>query len=447
MASDLLSIARSGVQAARASLDLTAQNIANAGTEGYVRRSAGLAEVAATSGIGRVAGGQLTVSGVRFDHVVRNADAFRQAEVRRTGSDLARADAEVDGLTGIEDALEQSGVYDGLVGFDDALQRLSADPTSTSLRTATLEAARTAARGFNLAAQSLDAVGSGATLAANGGVVEVNAIAADLGRINAQLTRAAGSGYDIAPLLDQRDALLQKLSCQADIGTSFAANGTVEVRIGGNNGAVLVGTGSVAAMAMTTATDGSVSFTVGRNPVTLSGGALAGQGQVLSSLADRRARLDAIAGSLMTTTNAAQANGAAIDGSAGQPLFSGTGSGNIAVSLSDPRSFATAPAGAGSGSRDPANLTALRSALAAVDPAGQADELLLQVSTTVASRTNTRDALQTVAAGAKSSLQAQAGVDLDQEAVNLIRFQQAFQASSRAMQVSSDIFDSLLSIR
>ncbi|MEO7914443.1 MAG: flagellar basal body protein, partial [Novosphingobium sp.] len=48
MASDLLSIARSGAMAARVALDVTAQNIANAGTEGYVRRTAQMAEVSSS---------------------------------------------------------------------------------------------------------------------------------------------------------------------------------------------------------------------------------------------------------------------------------------------------------------------------------------------------------------------------------------------------------------
>ena len=39
------------------------------------------------------------------------------------------------------------------------------------------------------------------------------------------------------------------------------------------------------------------------------------------------------------------------------------------------------------------------------------------------------------------------GVDLDQEAVNLIRYQQAFQASGRVMQVAADIIDTMLGIR
>ena len=91
MASDLLSIARSGAQAARVALDVTAQNIANAASEGYVRRTVRLEEVASAGGFARI--GDISLSGVRLDAVVREADLFRQAEVRRTGADLARSDA------------------------------------------------------------------------------------------------------------------------------------------------------------------------------------------------------------------------------------------------------------------------------------------------------------------------------------------------------------------
>ena len=54
MSSDLLSIARSGAMAARIALDVTAQNIANASSTGYVRRSVSLTEVTASGGFGRV---------------------------------------------------------------------------------------------------------------------------------------------------------------------------------------------------------------------------------------------------------------------------------------------------------------------------------------------------------------------------------------------------------
>src|SRR5258707_15689250 len=113
MSSDLLSIASSGAKAARVALDVTAQNIANASTEGYVRRSVRLEELASTGGFGRT--GDVSLSGVRLGGVVRGADVFRQAEVRRTGADAARGEAEVAGLENIQNAVEQSNVYPAIV--------------------------------------------------------------------------------------------------------------------------------------------------------------------------------------------------------------------------------------------------------------------------------------------------------------------------------------------
>ena len=39
------------------------------------------------------------------------------------------------------------------------------------------------------------------------------------------------------------------------------------------------------------------------------------------------------------------------------------------------------------------------------------------------------------------------GVSLDEEAADLVRFQQAYQASARVMQVSNQLFDSILQLR
>ena len=114
--------------------------------------------------------------------------------------------------------------------------------------------------------------------------------------------------------------------------------------------------------------------------------------------------------------------------------------------MSDGRGLATAPASSGANSRDEANLTALRQSLAALDPAQQLSNLLFDVSSKVAGRNVTQSALETIASSARISLEQQSGVDLDTEAANLIRFQQAFQASGRAMQAASDIFDTLLGI-
>ena len=88
MAADLLSIARSGARVARGALEVTAHNIANAATDGYVRRSVMVEEVSATGGL--LKSGDISLSGARIAGIHRNADAFRQVEVRRTAGEAAR---------------------------------------------------------------------------------------------------------------------------------------------------------------------------------------------------------------------------------------------------------------------------------------------------------------------------------------------------------------------
>ena len=445
MAADLLTIARSGTRAAKAALDVTAQNITNASSAGYVRRSVSLAELGVNSVLSQP--GAINLAGVRIAGIVRNADMFRQSEVRRTGSDAARAGAEVQGLQNIESAVEQTGVYDAIVDFEAALKQLLSDPTDGSLRASALEQARTLAQTFNTAASSLDAVGEGLRFEAQDAVGSVNTTAAELARVNLRLGRASDASSDQTSLLDQRDSLLEKLSGQVDISTTFAADGSVQVRIGGPGGPSLVNGGSAATLAMTVEADGTIAFTLGGAAATLSSGALAGKGQALTELAGVREQLDAIAAGVISTLNTAQVAGADLTGAAGQPLLSGSGAADIALALTSGSQIATAPAGSGANSRDTSNLVAMRAALESADPAGAMDGLLFGISSAVAGRTVTRNALESIAGTAKVALQAQAGVDLDEEALNLTRFQQAFQASGRIMQVASDIFDSILAIR
>ncbi|MBC2661112.1 flagellar hook-associated protein FlgK [Novosphingobium flavum] len=445
MASDLLAIGRSGAQAARVALDVTAQNIANASSEGYVRRSARMAEVSSTGGFGRI--GDVSLSGVRLDAVVRNADLFRQAEVRRTGADAARATAEVAGLENTEAAIEQSRVYDAVVKFEGSLQQLVGNPTSDSLRASVIEEARTLVGTFNIASKALDSAGSGLRFEATDGIGQVNTLAAQLSQVNLRLARASDASSDQTALLDQRDSLLQQLSNFTDVTTTVAIDNTVSVQIGGSTGPLLVQGGTAQTLGMTTAADGTISFNLGGNAVSLVGGSLAGKGQALTKLAAIHANLDTIAKSVIDTVNAAQTAGVTLNGTAGQPMFGGTTAATMSLTLTSGAGIATAPAGAAANSRDTTNLNALRSALSANDPAKALDALLFDISGTVAGRKVTRDALQTIANTASVSLQAQAGVDLDQEAVNLVRYQQAFQASGKVMQTAKDIFDTLLAIR
>jgi len=445
MASDLLSIGRSGAKAARIGLDVTAQNIANAGTEGYVRRTIGLTEVASTGYNQNV--GDISLSGVRVERIVRNADAFRQSEVRRTGSDTARADAEVNGLGNVESALEQSGVYTAITGFDSALQKLKEDPVDTSLRASVIEAARTMGATFQIAAKEMEAVGKGLQFEASDGVSQVNRIAGELARTNLRLARAADASSDKTALLDQRDKLLADLSLYGDITTSLSPDGSVTVTLGSTASSTpLVSGGATTALAMAVS-DTTISYTLGSEALTLAGGSLAGQQLALGKLDQLKGDLDDLVDTIVTRVNDAQGLGTDRNGDPGADLLTGSTAATITLATSDPAMIATAPAGALRNSRDAGNLDAMRTSLSTADPAGRMDAILFDISATVSGRTITRDALATISDAARTALSAQTGVDLDAEGVNLVRYQQAFQASGRVMQVAASIFDSLLQIR
>jgi flagellar hook-associated protein 1 FlgK len=56
----------------------------------------------------------------------------------------------------------------------------------------------------------------------------------------------------------------------------------------------------------------------------------------------------------------------------------------------------------------------------------------------------TRDAAQVVADEAAAAMQAVSGVNLDEEAANLIRYQQAYMAMAQMIRVADTIFQSVL---
>jgi flagellar hook-associated protein 1 FlgK len=118
----------------------------------------------------------------------------------------------------------------------------------------------------------------------------------------------------------------------------------------------------------------------------------------------------------------------------------------MTLALSNGSKIATAPAGSPAGSQISSNLSALQSALSGANVTGQMNDLLYGMASSVASNTITRDALDSIANNAKTTLANQSGVSLDTEAANLVKYQQAFQASGKVIQVASTLFDQLLNL-
>ncbi len=444
MTSSLISIASSGAAAASAALAITAQNIANASTDGYVRRGINLTSLSSTNSFS--SSGEISQLGVQVTGITRNVDSFLQSEARRTNSDAMRSDTLVSGLTNVDNSLESSGVYTSITSFQTALSQLTANPTDSSLRANFLASATTMAQSFNVAHNSLASAVSGLQQSATDGVTQVNQLAQNLAQINKNIVSDNDPNNNGATLLDQRDTILRQLSQYGDITTTIGADNTVQVQMGGASGPSLVSGGTASTLASTTAADGTMSLTLGGSALTLSGGSLAGQQQTLVSAATAKTTLDTIATAMMTTVNTAQTSGVDLTGATGTAMFSGTGAGGMTVAITNASKIATAPAGAAANSLDSSNLTTLQSGLSTANVAGQMNDLLFSTSSAVAGATTTQTALDAIASSAKTSLASQSGVNLDTEAANLLQYQQAFQASGKVLQTAETLFNQLLQL-
>jgi len=73
-------------------------------------------------------------------------------------------------------------------------------------------------------------------------------------------------------------------------------------------------------------------------------------------------------------------------------------------------------------------------------------QLVSQVGSDTQQAQTRADAQKTFLDQAKGARESLSGVNLDEEAANLIRYQQAYQASARAIQIGSKLFDDLLAI-
>jgi flagellar hook-associated protein 1 FlgK len=255
----------------------------------------------------------------------------------------------------------------------------------------------------------------------------------------------------MAGLMDQRDDLLQQMSALSDIDVKLDDYGRATVRAGGPNGPVLVDpkdasevaygrTGSNVALAVRPSSGTPTLF----DP---EGGSLAGMVEGAQRIASARDALGRVATDLTQTVNDLQAAGDDQKGNAGTDFFKS--------SATDPTSFTVkltsgdqiAAAGRAGGSRDASNLAALAGKRTSMGFEGSVQALVTDNAATLKQRRLVADAQTTIRDGAITTRSELTGVNLDNEAIDLLKFQQAYQASSRVIQVAKETFQSILEIR
>ncbi|TVV70929.1 flagellar hook-associated protein FlgK [Sphingomonas solaris] len=446
--SDLLSIGASGVSAYRSALSVIGDNVANAETDGYSRRSVTLKQSTGSFGSDPLSTNRVTSGGVTQGQVVRAWDDFRASESRVSQADAGRADTRLRWLSNVETAIDDgdTGAGVALTAFYTSGQTLSANPNGTAPRQGFLSTLGEAATTIRTSADALARAGQGVKAEASAMVEALNGNMDSLAQINNALKRAAPGSAAATSLSDTRDQLLDDISKQVGIDVSLDAHGAATVKLAGSSDLTLVDGNVAASFELRTATDGRLSLestTRGELKIASpSGGALAGLVDVAATIAGRRADLDSIASDFAKQVNDWQAAGRTPAGTPGAALLTATGgAAGLRLTTEDPAAIAAASTD-GTSNGNLAQLQSQRENGAENRLAAIVTQHALSVSAAKAesaAATTRRD-------NAFAARDEVGGVDLDREAAELLRYQQAYSGSAKLIQIARETLQSVLNL-
>ena len=242
--SDILGVASNAVAAYQRALNTTANNIANVSTVGYSRETANFVANPVTQ-----TGNIVMGTGVAVERITRQYNAFVEANLRNSNSDLTSQEPMVNYANRVVDIMggETMSLNSSLDQFFSSARDVSTDPASTVLRSSFVRDAQGVADRFGQLSSQLDSIQEETSQALQGQVDQINSLSKQLAMVNTQLTKQRTADAQPPGLLDQRDQLLRDMSNLAHVNTKFDLNGTVTVSLGPsiNQDLVVIGNKSV----------------------------------------------------------------------------------------------------------------------------------------------------------------------------------------------------------
>ncbi|GCD89527.1 flagellar hook-associated protein FlgK [Nocardioides sp. LS1] len=439
-----LNTALSGLRYQQIALDVAGTNVANATTEGYVRRRVAGETLAPGVTPALWSRSQDYGNGVRATGITRLVDPFLDARSRVEHGNQSYLDTQAAVLARVETGFAEpgdNGVSAAVTDFRKSLHDLVNAPGSEAARSQVLGKAGTVADAIRLQAHNVSTEIADQRGRLGVTLTEVNTVAADLADTNRSLASAKLAGSDATTLADTRDRLALRLSELTGATATVRDDGGMDVAL---NGVSLVsgqsaGTVSASVGSPTNFTIGPAGTTV---PGTLGGIVGAVAELVDHTLPDYAAGLDAIAKDFADALNTQHAAGYDLAGNAGGPLFSydpADPAGSLQVAVTDPALVAASSVPGGG--LDAGNADDLIGAIAVEDPY---QRLVNGFGTQVASVRRRADNQQALTNQVDNSREQLAGVNLDEETVNMLTAQRSYEAAARLMTTLDSVLDTLV---
>lgn len=442
-------IAKKGLQNSQVSLNVATNNMVNAENENYTRQVANV-----KSSLYLTKGNYTLGTGATITSVDRVRLGFYDRQYRDNIGVYSGSATKTEALIRIETYL---GSLDGSTGlkitlnsFFDSLEELSKNPESTGIKSTVKDAAISLTTSFNQISTSLLTMKEQYSSYTEEKVAETNKLLENLQTINDEIGRVTAMGSVPNTLLDERDALLDKLASIMDISVVENKNNMISVV---SNGHVLVQPGMCEKLSVevTNGYEVSVKYSDGRDFKSIEGDLQAHIDITNSTIPKYMSELDTLAVDFMNAFNAIHENGIATDGTTGLKFFEGDSAKNISVSadiLADSDKIATSADGTAGNNEIVLELIAINKN-ATIDGKYGVMEYYDKLNANLSGETNAMETkMNNYRVVSEEIFQLRAneiGVNTDEETINILKYQQAYSAASKIIQTINEMFETLIS--
>lgn len=449
-----LAIALSGLASEQGALEATSNNVANVNTPGYSR------QVPVLVASDPIVEDPLTFgTGVTLQSIQSVRDPVLESQIQQETQTQGQLSALVSALSQTQTNFSSTGgdIGSAISQFFDSVNQLSTSPADLSLRQNVLTAAGNIATAFNVASNNLTAQRTSLDQGVEQTVGQINQLTAEIAQLNGQISNVENAGQSAGTFVDQRNQLINQLSSLVDVSVIPSGNSLILTTA---NGTALV--------------DGQHSFQLSTRPdavgvqhifsqgsdITSSivsgqlGGMLAARDQQIPAI---QTQLDTLAAGLANAVNNVQTGGYDLNGNAstGHNLFTpppastvGAAS-SLSVALTDPALIAASSDGSAGSNGNAEALYALRNqaVINGQSPGDYYSNIIFNVGNAAANATASQSASSLVLQQLNDQRSSVSGVSLDEEAANMMRYQQAYAASAQVISSINSMMQTVINMK
>lgn len=453
----LLDIGSRALLAHQKAISITGHNIANVNTPGYSRQRVNLST---SPGMTSMPGQMGT--GVRASDIQRIYDQFLGSQINTESYNQGKWEAQKSSLERVEIIFDETtgfGLNQAMGDFFNALQDLSNNPAGHTERQVLLAKSEIMTETFNKISSDLNQLQNDLDSNIEGTVIEINTIAGEISDLNFKIGDIEKSGQNANDLRDKRDLYLKELSSMIDISSFEGNDGQVTVSVG--SGTPLVQ--PPYAFSLSTATNASGHenvLWVNRDGSTvditndISGGKLKGWIDVRDvTIENYKTSLDNLASSMITEVNNLHTGGFDLNSVAGVNFFTGSLASDISVNpviAGDVNLIAASGTGAPGDNSNAIAIANLQNSLLMSGGTSTYDDfynsLVSDVGIAVRSAQVNYDHQTAMVSSLDNYRESIAGVSLDEEMVNLVKFQHAYDAAAKLISAVDEMMDTVMNM-